>query len=74
VARLAEGFGWGDGPVLGQSGQHRETQVGNEVGRFWKKNRKTIQGLFGLYKTFIIYELFFYFTNYFEFKPNLKSE
>jgi hypothetical protein len=38
------------------------------------RKRKTAQGLFGLYKTIQIFKQIFYFTNYFEFKHNLKFE
>jgi hypothetical protein len=48
--------------------------VGSGVGPKLVRKRKMAQGLFGLYKTFLIFKQIFYFTNFFEFKPNLNFE
>jgi hypothetical protein len=44
------------------------------VGPKLVRKRKMAQRLFGLYKTFQNFKLIFNFTNYFEFKPNLRFE
>jgi hypothetical protein len=61
--------------VVGLRGEKKiEKGAGTAAGPKLVRKRKKAQGLFGLYKPFQIFKLILYFTNYFEFKLNLKFE